>query len=83
MLYSDPFEKSLSPEEKEIYQQFKVFMRFHSKEEHEEFLRIIIDEHRTMKKIQDLKVLCMFHAIFYFHVFQFLDSLIDISISMR
>ncbi|PON55049.1 Transcriptional adaptor [Trema orientale] len=55
LLYPDPFEKNLSPEEKEIYQRFKVFMRFHSKEEHEEFLRIIIEEHRIMKRIQDLK----------------------------
>ncbi|PON55396.1 Homeodomain-like [Parasponia andersonii] len=36
-------------------QRFKVFMQFHSKEEHEEFLRIIIEEHRIMKRIQDLK----------------------------
>ncbi|PON46048.1 Transcriptional adaptor [Parasponia andersonii] len=55
LLYPDPFEKNLSPEEKEIYQRCKVFMRFHSKEEHEEFLRIIIEEHRIMKRIQDLK----------------------------
>uniref|UniRef100_A0A803QRB1 Transcriptional adapter n=3 Tax=Cannabis sativa TaxID=3483 RepID=A0A803QRB1_CANSA len=55
LLHPNPFEKNLSPDEKEIYQRFKVFMRFHSKEEHEEFLRIIIEEHRIIKRIQDLK----------------------------
>ncbi|XP_044503487.1 transcriptional adapter ADA2a-like isoform X2 [Mangifera indica] len=55
LLLPDPFEKSLSPEEKEIYQRFKVFMRFHSKEDHEELLKSIIEEHRIVKRIQDLQ----------------------------
>ncbi|XP_031264774.1 transcriptional adapter ADA2-like isoform X1 [Pistacia vera] len=55
LLYLDPFEKDLSPEEKEIYQRFKVFMRFHSKEDHEELLKSIIEEHRIVKRIQDLQ----------------------------
>ncbi|XP_062101691.1 transcriptional adapter ADA2a-like isoform X2 [Humulus lupulus] len=55
LFYPDLFEKNLSPEEKEMYQRFKVFMRFHSIEEHEEFLQIIIEEHRIIKTIQDLK----------------------------
>ncbi|EXB98283.1 Transcriptional adapter ADA2 [Morus notabilis] len=55
LLYPDPFEKNLSPEEREIYQGFKVFMRFHSKEEHEALLRNIIEEHHIVKRIQDLK----------------------------
>ena len=57
LLYSDPFEKSLSPEELEICQRYKVFMRFHSKEEHMELLKNIIEEHRLVKRIQDLQVL--------------------------
>lgn len=55
LLYPDPFEKNLSPEEKQIYQRYKVFMRFHSKEEHEELLKSVIEEHRIVKKIQVLQ----------------------------
>ncbi|KAL8150968.1 hypothetical protein V2J09_020776 [Rumex salicifolius] len=55
LLYPDPFEKSLSPEEKELCQRYRVFMRFHSKEEHEELLRTVVEEHRIRKRIQDLK----------------------------
>lgn len=57
LLYPDPFEKSLSPEERQIYQRFKVFMRFQSKEEHEELLKSVIEEYRIAKRIQDLQVL--------------------------
>ncbi|XP_074307787.1 transcriptional adapter ADA2-like isoform X2 [Silene latifolia] len=55
LLYLDPFEKNLSPEEKQICQQYRVFMRFHSKEDHEELLRTVIEEHRILKRIQDLQ----------------------------
>ncbi|MBA0660156.1 hypothetical protein Goklo_012205 [Gossypium klotzschianum] len=55
LLYPDPFERNLSPEEKEIYQRFKVFMRFHSKEEHRELLKSVIEEHRIVKRIQELQ----------------------------
>ncbi|GKV20822.1 hypothetical protein SLEP1_g30885 [Rubroshorea leprosula] len=55
LLYPDPFEKNLSSEEREIYQRLKVFMRFHSKEEHEELLKSVIEEHRIAKRIQDLQ----------------------------
>ncbi|XP_074357567.1 transcriptional adapter ADA2-like isoform X2 [Apium graveolens] len=58
LLYPDPFEKDLSPEEKEICQQFRVFMRFHMKEEHVDFLRVMIEEHRIRKRIQYLKNFC-------------------------
>ncbi|CAJ1964782.1 unnamed protein product [Sphenostylis stenocarpa] len=57
LLYPDPFEKSLLPEELEICQQYKVFMRFHSKEEHQDFLKNIIEEHRLVNRIHDLQVL--------------------------
>lgn len=56
LLHPDPFDKLLSPEEKEICNPYKVFMHFHSKEEHENFLRTLIDEHRILKRIQDLQV---------------------------
>lgn len=55
LLYPDPFEKTLSPEEKEICQRYRVFMRFHSKQEHDELLRTVIEEHRIRKRIQDLQ----------------------------
>ncbi|KAG6696494.1 hypothetical protein I3842_09G151100 [Carya illinoinensis] len=55
LLYPDPFEKSLSPEEREICRRYRVFMRFHSKEEHDELLKNIIEEQRIVKRIQDLQ----------------------------
>lgn len=58
LLYPDPFEKDLTPEEKEICRGYRVFMRFHSKEEHEVLLRSVIEEHRILRRIQDLQVGC-------------------------
>ncbi|XP_026448037.1 transcriptional adapter ADA2-like isoform X1 [Papaver somniferum] len=55
LLNPDPLEKDLSPEEREIYQRYKVYMRFHSKEEHEELIRTVIEEHGMKKKIQELQ----------------------------
>ncbi|XP_035836506.1 transcriptional adapter ADA2 isoform X6 [Helianthus annuus] len=55
LLYGDPFEQGLSPEEKEICRRYRVFMRFHTKEEHEELLKTIIEEHRIRKRIEDLQ----------------------------
>ncbi|CAN6701817.1 unnamed protein product [Malus baccata var. baccata] len=52
LLYPDPFEKGLAPEEREIYKRFKVFMRFHSSEEHKELLKNIIEEQQIVKRIQ-------------------------------
>lgn len=71
LLYADPFEKSLSPEEKEIYMRFKVFARYHSREEHEALLHRIIKEHHIMKRIDDLKVrkILYFLILFYFLIF--------------
>lgn len=59
LLYPKPFEKDLSPEERAICRRYDVFMRFHSKEEHEELLQTVISEHRTKKRIQELKVRCI------------------------
>lgn len=56
LLYADTVEKELSHEEKDICHGYRVFMRFHSKEEHEELLRSLIEEHRVLKRIQDLQV---------------------------
>ncbi|XP_062013646.1 transcriptional adapter ADA2b [Rosa rugosa] len=55
LLYPNPFEKDLSPEEKAICRRYDVFMCFHSKEEHTELLQTVIGEHRTLKRIQELK----------------------------
>ena len=64
LLYADPFEQSLTPEEIQICQRHRVFMRFHSKEEHKEFLDRIIEEHHLVKRIQDLQVL---HSTLHFY----------------
>ncbi|KAM1918465.1 hypothetical protein ACFX13_037941 [Malus domestica] len=55
LLYPNPFEKDLSPEERAICRRYDVFMCFHSKEEHDELLHTVISEHRTLKRIQELK----------------------------
>lgn len=57
LLYPNHFEKDLSPEERALCRRYDVFMRFHSKEEHEDLLQTVISEHRTLKRIQELKVL--------------------------
>ncbi|RXH90124.1 hypothetical protein DVH24_032481 [Malus domestica] len=56
LLYPDPFEKGLAPEEREVYKRFKVFMRFHSSEEHKELLKNIIEEQHIVKRILNLQV---------------------------
>lgn len=56
LLYPDPFEEDLTMEEKDLCHHYKVFMRFHSREEHEQLLRSIIEENRILKRIQDLQV---------------------------
>ncbi|XP_058080393.1 transcriptional adapter ADA2 isoform X2 [Magnolia sinica] len=55
LLYPNPIEKDLSGEEREIYNHCKVFMRFHSQEEHEALVKGLIEEHRLRKKIQELQ----------------------------
>jgi len=57
LLCPDPFEKSLLPEDLQICQPYKVFTRFHSKQEHQDFLKYVIEERRLVKRIQDLQVL--------------------------
>ncbi|XP_026451289.1 transcriptional adapter ADA2-like [Papaver somniferum] len=55
LLYPDPLVKDLDPEERELYEKYKVFMRFHSKEEHDELIEVVIAEHRARKRIQELE----------------------------
>ncbi|CAI9087136.1 OLC1v1021130C1 [Oldenlandia corymbosa var. corymbosa] len=55
LLYQSAFEKDLSQEEKTLCRRYDVFMRFHSKEEHEALLKAMITEHRILKRIQELK----------------------------
>lgn len=43
-------------EEKELCHRYRVFMRFHSKEEHDELLRSVVEEQRILKRIEDLQV---------------------------
>ncbi|KAA8519204.1 hypothetical protein F0562_013460 [Nyssa sinensis] len=55
LLHPNSFEEDLSPEEKELCRCYDVFMRFHSKEDHEDLLKTVISEHRILKRIQKLK----------------------------
>lgn len=55
LLYPNPFEKDLSQEEKMQCRRLDVFMRFHSKEEHEELLRSVVSEYRMVKRLKELK----------------------------
>ncbi|KAL1194685.1 Transcriptional adapter ADA2b [Cardamine amara subsp. amara] len=55
LLYPNPFEKDLSQEEKVQCRRLDVFMRFHSKEEHDELLRSVVSEYRMVKRLKDLK----------------------------
>ncbi|KAG5561065.1 hypothetical protein RHGRI_004172 [Rhododendron griersonianum] len=55
LLQPSAFENDLSPEEKDICRRYDVFMRFHSKEEHDDLLKTVVQEHRILKRIQELK----------------------------
>ncbi|KAF7803858.1 transcriptional adapter ADA2b [Senna tora] len=55
LLYPSAFEKNLTAEETALCRQYEYFMRFHSKEDHQELLQTIINEHRIRKRIQELK----------------------------
>ncbi|KAI5583441.1 hypothetical protein BDE02_06G014700 [Populus trichocarpa] len=55
LLQPSPFEKDLTPEERALCRRYDPFMRFHSKEEHEELLQVVIEEHRMLKRIEELK----------------------------
>ncbi|XP_061955174.1 transcriptional adapter ADA2b-like [Populus nigra] len=55
LLHPSPFEKDLTPEEMALCRRFDPFMRFHSKEEHEELLWAVVKEHRMLKRVEELK----------------------------
>ncbi|KAL0890239.1 hypothetical protein Bca101_014222 [Brassica carinata] len=55
LLYPNPSEKNLSQEEKVQCRRLDVFMRFHSKEEHEDLLHSVVSEYRMVKRLKDLK----------------------------
>ncbi|KAJ6700322.1 TRANSCRIPTIONAL ADAPTOR 2 ADA2 -RELATED [Salix purpurea] len=55
LLQPSPFEKDLTPEERALCQRYDPFMRFHSKEEHEELLQVVVEEHRMLKRMEELK----------------------------
>lgn len=55
ILHPSPFRKELSQEEKDLCRRYDIFMRFHSKEEHEELLKTVVSEYRILKRIQELK----------------------------
>lgn len=55
LLHQNSFEKDLSQEENSLCRKYDTFMRFLSKEEHEEFMKAIVSEHRIMKRIQALR----------------------------
>ncbi|XP_028754929.1 transcriptional adapter ADA2b isoform X1 [Neltuma alba] len=55
LLYPNPFEKDLTPEERTICRKYDVFMRFHTKEDHEELLKVVISEHRIRRRIEELQ----------------------------
>jgi transcriptional adapter 2-alpha len=55
LLFPNPLEKDLTNEDKEVYQRYKVFMRFLSKEEHEALIRSVIEERKIRRKIQELQ----------------------------
>lgn len=63
LLHQNSFEKDLSQEENSLCRKYDAFMRFLSKEEHEDFVKTIVSEHRIMNRIQALQV-CHFHKSF-------------------
>ncbi|KAF9664382.1 hypothetical protein SADUNF_Sadunf16G0012800 [Salix dunnii] len=54
LLHPSPFEKDLTPEERASCRRFDPFMRFYSKEEHEELLQAIVKERRILERIKEL-----------------------------
>lgn len=55
LLYPNPLEKELSSEDRELYNRFKVFMRFLSQEEHENLVKSVIEERKIRRRIQELQ----------------------------
>lgn len=58
LLYPNPLEKEFSSEDREIYNRYKVFMRFLSPEDHEALVKSVIEERKIRRRIQELQVRC-------------------------
>eukprot|EP01018_Ginkgo_biloba_P003732 Gb_13536 [translate_table: standard] len=55
LLHSKPLDKTLSKEERELYQRCRVFMRFHSQEEHNALLDGLNMERKLRQRIEELQ----------------------------
>ncbi|XP_042432352.1 transcriptional adapter ADA2-like isoform X2 [Zingiber officinale] len=55
LLYPNPLEKEISNEDRNIYNRFKVFVRFLSQEEHEDLVKSVIEERKIQRRIQELQ----------------------------
>ncbi|PKA58661.1 Transcriptional adapter ADA2 [Apostasia shenzhenica] len=55
LLYPHPMEKDLSDEDREVYQRFKVFMRFLPQEEFETLVKSVLEERKMRRRIQELQ----------------------------
>lgn len=56
-------DRKRSKEERELYNRSRVFMRYHSAEEHEALLNGLISERKLRQRIEELQVL--YHAYLY------------------
>lgn len=50
-------DRKRTKEERELYNRFRVFMRYHSMEEHEALLNGLIAERKLRQRIEELQVL--------------------------
>ncbi|KAG1342152.1 hypothetical protein COCNU_05G003810 [Cocos nucifera] len=55
LLHTIPLEKELSVEDREVYEQYKVFMRYQSPEEHDALVQSVIEERKLQRRIQELQ----------------------------
>ncbi|XP_073103747.1 transcriptional adapter ADA2 isoform X1 [Elaeis guineensis] len=55
LLHTIPLEKELSVEDREVYERYKVFMRYQSPEEHDALVQSVIEEHKLRRRIQELQ----------------------------
>lgn len=55
LLYPSPLEKELSSEDRDVYQRFKVFMRFLSQEEFDALIKTVIEERKIRRRIKELQ----------------------------
>lgn len=53
-------DRKRSKEEREVYSRARVFMRYHSQEEHEQLIEGFVRERKLRKKIEELQVCSWF-----------------------